>query len=230
MNQQYKQLVEKILSTGTPQKGRNGNTLIIPSHSFTVDFRTESPLLMLRKMHIKGIEGEFLTLVDEKPLTNKKQFEDKGCNYWKKWSGPNGSLNLDYYNELHPALERVINQIKEEPYSRRHVISLWNNEHAFDGSLSLHSCWHNLTFSVVGEELHMVWTQRSVDTMIGLPSDVMLAYYFMNYVSDETGYPIATCMFSLANVHIYEAHIDGAKELLTRSVNDSDKAIKFELF
>ena len=226
----YRQLVTTILTRGAVQDCRNGAQLIIPHYSFTIDNMENDHILKLRKMYYKGVIGEFLTLTSSTPLTNVSQFEAHGCNYWKDWAGPKGELNLDYYNELHPALENVIAQIKADPTSRRHVISLWNNENAFNDSLSLHSCWHNLTFSVIKNKLHLVWTQRSVDTMIGLPSDVYLAYLFMHLVAGECGLEIGSCMFSLANVHIYSRHLVGAYELLKRTTEDYDKPLKFELY
>lgn len=229
MNKEYKKLVKYILDNGELQECRNGNQLIIPSYSFTLDLRKDASILTLRKMYIEGIIGEFNTLISSDKLTNVSQFEANNCNYWKSWAGKNGELNLDYYNELHPALNNVINKIREDPASRRHVISLWNNEHAFDGSLSLHSCWHNLTFSVIQNVLHLTWTQRSVDTMVGLPSDVILADLFMQYVATATGTEVGSCMFALSNVHIYEEHIEGAKELLNRTQIDNSKPLKFEL-
>ena len=231
MTKEYKELIEYILNNGIEQGCRNGSQLIVPHYSFTLDFTNkENSKLKLRKMYYSGIEGEFKTLINSKhPLTNVSQFEANGCNYWKAWAKEDGSLNLDYYNALHPTLERVIEQIKNDPESRRHVISLWDNEHAFDGSLSLHCCWHNLTFSVIRGVLHMTWTQRSVDTMVGLPSDIYLAYKFMEYVANKCNLEIGTCMFSLSNVHIYSEHIDGAYELLNRTEEDYDKPLKFQL-
>lgn len=229
MTENYKKLVNHILDNGIEQDCRNGSQLIVPHYSFTINDMKNNHKLLLRKMYYNGVTGEFYTLIDEKPLTNVKQFEANGCNYWKDWAGPMGELNLDYYNELHPALENVIEQIKRDPESRRHVISLWNNEHAFDGSLSLHCCWHNFTFSVIAGVLHLTWTQRSVDTMIGLPADIYLAYKFMHYIANECNLEIGSCMFSLSNVHIYSEHIDGAKELLTRTAEDYNKPLKFKL-
>lgn len=230
INDEYKLLVSKILSEGTIQMCRNGSQLIIPHYSFTLDLGScDNHKLTLRKMFYKGVLGEFKTLVSPEPLTNVAQFEANGCNYWKDWTGVNGELNLDYYNEMHPALENVIEQIKQDPTSRRHVISLWNNEHAFDGSLSLHCCWHNLTFSVIDNTLHLVWTQRSVDTMVGLPSDIYLSYLFMLKVATECELEIGTCIYSLANVHIYSEHIDAAFEILKRTEADFDNPLKFEL-
>lgn len=229
MTENYKKLVKNILENGTEQDCRNGSQLIVPHYSFTINDMKNNHRLLLRKMYYKGVLGEFYTLIDEKPLTNVAQFEANGCNYWKDWAGPNGELTLDYYNELHPALENVIEQIKRDPESRRHVISLWNNEHAFNDSLSLHCCWHNLTFSVIAGVLHLTWTQRSVDTMIGLPADIYLAYLFMNHIANECNLETGSCMFSLSNVHIYSEHIEGAKELLTRTEEDYNKPLKFKL-
>lgn len=229
MNNEYKKLVRTILDSGIDQGCRNGRQRIIPSYSFTLDFRKQNHILTLRKMWYNGVDGEFKTLISPERLTNVSQFEANGCNYWKDWAGANGALNLDYYNELHPALYNVIEQIKRDPGSRRHVISLWNNEHAFNNTLSLHCCWHNLTFCVIAGVLHLTWTQRSVDTMVGLPADIYLAYKFMEYVANECNLVIGTCMFSLSNVHIYEEHLNSAVELLGRTKDDCDKPLKFEL-
>ena len=65
--------------------------------------------------------------------------------------------------------------------------------------------------------------------MVGLPSDIYLAYLFMDHVSKATGYAVGSCMFSLSNVHIYGEHTEGAIELLDRTEADFDKPLKFEL-
>ena len=225
----YKELVRTILNLGLVQEGRNGTQRIIPHYSFTIQHMETDHILKLRKMYYKGVMGEFLALISNNHLHNVSQFEEHGCNYWSKWAGKDGTLVLDYYNELHPQLEDVIEQIKVDPSSRRHVISLWNHTNVTSGTLSLPCCWHNLTFSVINRKLHLTWTQRSVDTMVGLPSDVYLAYLFMHLVAGECDLEIGSCMFALSNVHIYEEHILGAMELLKRTTEDYDKPLKFEL-
>ena len=227
----YKKLVSTILNEGTIQEARNGTQLIIPHYSFTLDLSSgQNHILKLRKYFVKGVEGEFKTLLSRtNPLTNVKQFEANGCNYWVKWAKEDGALNLDYYNQLHPALDNVIDQIKKDPYSRRHVISLWDNENAFNDSLSLHCCWHNLTFTVIDRTLHLTWTQRSVDTMVGLPADIYLSFLFMAYIAKLCDLKVGTCMYSLSNVHIYTEHVTGAYELLTRTTEDFDKPLAFLL-
>jgi len=237
LNTEYKKLVRTVLDEGYVVEGRNGKTLQIPFYSFTIDDMENDHLLTLRKMYTKGIEGEFNTLVSPIRLENVRQFERNECNYWKKWAGPDGELNLDYWNELHPALEDLIYNMRRDPYSRRHVISLWNNRRLTKEGLkeiSLPCCWHNMTFIVEKDRLHMVWTQRSVDVFYGLPSDIYLAYLFMNHIRDNINLyftdslKTASCMFSLANVHIYEEHIPCAKELLGRSAMDDEEKLPCE--
>jgi len=232
MTREYKDLVNHILQYGTDQSCRNGSQRIIPHWAMTLDFSDptqDNHILKLRKMWYKGIVGEFKTLIDPEPLTNVSQFEANGCNYWKAWAAGDGSINIDYANQMHPQLENLIAQIKADPDSRRHIIDLWNPENVANGSLSLPCCWHNLTFSVIADVVHLKWTQRSVDTMIGLPADIFLAYKFMQLVCTECDLKMGTCMFSLSNVHIYEEHLEGAAELLDRTEYDCDKILKFEL-
>ena len=234
MNKEYTDLVNHIMQYGIDQDCRNGSQRIIPHWSFTLDFSKsiDSAKLNLRRMYYGGVLGEFKTLIDPTPLTNVSQFEANGCNYWKDWAAEDGSITIDYANQMHPQLENLIEDIKTDPTSRRLMIDLWNPENVRDGSLSLPCCWHNLTFSVIAGVLHLKWTQRSVDTMIGLPADIFLAYLFMGYVVSETKLAMGTCMFALSNVHIYKEHFNGAECILERYRDGgdySDKPIKFKL-
>ena len=228
LTHEYKKLVDTILTDGIKQDCKNGSQLIIPHYAFTLDMQNhDNHILKLRKMYYTGVAGEFETLVSDEPLTNVNQFEANGCNYWSKWAGTDGELNLDYANMLKPQLTKLVESIKADENSRRHVIELWNHENI--ENLSLPCCWHGLTFSVIDGTLHLKWTQRSVDTMIGLPADIYLAYKFMELVATECSLVIGTCMFSLSNVHIYSEHIDNARLLLERSESDYGKPLTFEL-
>ncbi len=229
-NQLYRQLLIEIFTRGTKQEGRNGNTIVIPSYSFTIDDMANDHTMLLRKMYTKGIIGEFLTITDPKPLTNVRQFVLNSCPYWSNWADQeDGSLRLDYHDELMKQLPDVIEGIKNDPNGRRHVISLWNHTNVTTGVLSLPCCWWGMTFSVIDDTLHLTWGQRSVDTAVGLPSDVYLAYLFMNMVAEQTNLKIGSCMFSLSNVHLYEEHLDNAHELLTRTEEDYNRPLSFEL-
>ena len=209
----YKELLQTILDRGIWLESRNSRTLQIPFYSFTINSKDWK--LGVRPMHYKGTLGEFRTLMDlDNPLTNVSQFEANGCPYWDLWGGPGGSLKLAYYDNLHPQLEDIIEQIKVDLYSRRHVVDLWDHEQVQSGVLSLPSCWYNMTFIYTGEQLDLVWTQRSVDTYYGLPADIYLAYLFLQYVCEQANLPTGDIHFSLSNVHLYENQVQVAKEIL----------------
>lgn len=224
-NDKYKTLIRTVINTGSHQEGRNGQQKIIPAHSFTINHKDWR--LNLRKMHYKGVEGEFKTLISKTPLTNVQQFRDNGCNYWDMFAEVDGSINLDYYNELQKQLPGIIEQIKAEPHSRRHVIDLWNHENL--ENLSLPCCWYSMIFSVIGNTINIIWNQRSCDVALGLPSDVYLAHLFLKHIAEQTGTIPGVMTFNLANVHLYEQHINNAKILLTRTEQDYNTPLKFEL-
>ena len=119
----YRNLLAEILVDGEEMISRNGNTIQIPSYSFTLQDMANNCKLTMRKMFYKGVIGEFKTITDPTPLTNVKQFEANGCNYWEKWAGPKGELTLDYHDLLHPQLDDIVDNINKDPYSRRHVVA-----------------------------------------------------------------------------------------------------------
>ena len=232
MTNSYKALVRSVLTDGIKQSGRNGLQKVMPFYSFGLDFScpdAQTHMLKLRRMYYKGVQGEFLTLIDPAPLTNVSQFEVNGCNYWRPWAEADGSINIDYANQMHPQLENLILNIQTDPHSRRHMIDLWVPENVQSKSLSLECCWHNLTFSVIQGVLYMKWTQRSVDVMVGLPSDIYLAYLFMQHIAEHCNLVVGACMFSLSNVHIYEEHIQNAIAILDRTDEDWDVPLYFEV-
>ena len=228
-NQSYKKLVEQVLITGTWVESRNSQTLSIPFYSFIIKDLANDHKLLLRKQGVKGIEGEFKTLMSKTPLVNSAQFRANSCNYWEANAGPNGELRLDYYDELHAQLPNLVANIKSDPYSRRHKLELWNHKNVSSGVLSLPCCWTGFTISILENKLHMTFNTRSQDLMLGTQADVYIAWLFMKYLSEETGYATGDLMYTMSNVHLYEEHIPGAKELLTRTESDFDKKLSFEL-
>jgi thymidylate synthase len=227
-NEQYKQMVEHILKNGKHQTCRNGEQLIVPHYSFTINWKDWR--LNLRKMNYKGVYGEFLTFIDPKPLTKEKQFQDNGCPYWKMFADEDGNIRLDYHDELHKQLNWVVQQIISNPTDRGHVIDLWSPENVQSGVLSLRCCHYSYIFSVIGNEIHLVWNQRSGDTMLGIPSDVYLGHLLLKYIAEKTDKIPATMTFNFANAHIYLSHVENAKLLLMRDETDYNKPLKFQLF
>ena len=208
---EYIRLVEAIVNYGTDKEGRNGVTTSLFGAQLVVEELKmgQFPLLNGRKIHYKPVLGELAAFFRGPQYV--KDFEEQGCNYWSKWANQYGELELDYGNAWigkykdDNQITSVINSIKNEPNGRRHLISGWvpqNIEH-----LSLPCCHYAYQWYVDGEYLDMLWIQRSVDTMIGLPSDVVLAAAWNIIMADLTGYKPGRLIFQLGDVHIYQEHL-----------------------
>ena len=209
---EYVKLLQAITDYGRVKKGRNGHTTSIFGAQMTVNELRDGkfPLLNGRKTHYKPVLGELAAFF--KGPNTIKDFEDEGCNYWTKWAAKDGAIELDYGNGWITGVDQidaVIENIKYEPNSRRHLINGWYPQRVWSNALSLPCCHYSYQWYVDGEYLDMIWIQRSVDSMIGLPSDVVLAAAWNIIMAGLTGYKPGTLIFQLGDTHIYEEHIDG---------------------
>jgi thymidylate synthase len=215
--QNYWNLVGDILSNGKSTEGRNGKTLRLIGTQLKFDVRDNKfPILQMRHYPYEGVIGEFAAFCKEPKSI--KDFEEFGCNYWKKWADEDGKLRVDYGNAWFNfnganQIEWLRNEIKTNPNSRRLIISSWNPTNVISANLSLPCCHHTYQFIIDGDEMHMIWIQRSADTMLGIPADAILAALFLITLANETGYKPAEITMQFADTHIYEEHIVKATEL-----------------
>lgn len=186
-------------ATTTATFGRQLNFYELPQEVF--------PILQGRKIFWKGIVGEFAAFL--KGPKNLKDFTDQGCNYWKPWADKKGNLNVDYgnawidFNGINQ-LKEVVKSLKEDPNSRRHLISSWRPDKL--KSLSLPCCHYAYQWFINGKYLEMVWLQRSVDLIIGLPSDIILAALFNILMAQTIGLKPGKFVMQLGDCHIYTSH------------------------
>lgn len=213
----YVKLVEEVLETGHLRPSRAGNTLSTFSKSLTFDAVTY-PVIMGRKMNYAGVEAEFKVFITagENPITNVSQFQDAGCNYWNGFAGPDGELTLDYGNKWFNwdgvnQVSEVIDSLTEDPYGRRHIISGWDPR----SNPTLKCCHLYYQFYVNGDnKLNLFWLQRSADLMLGVPSDAVLALELLQYICAHTGYAPGEVKMEFVDCHIYEDHLEPAREYL----------------
>jgi len=214
----YAQLVREILTEGEERQTRNAPTRAVFGKMLVVDSlcHDEFPILEGRKMYPTGVFGEMAAFL--KGPKSIADFEKEGCNYWSKWGEDDGSINLDYgnswldYNGINQ-LEQVLNSLATDPTGRRHIISGWRPDNIAKLSLP---CCHLLYqwFVTASGELEMIWYQRSVDTMIGLPSDVLLAAAWNIMMADQLGLKAGKLTFMLGDTHIYLSHMSKTMEYL----------------
>lgn len=212
----YVKLIKKILKTGERRESRAGAAISIFGEKLEVDISKHFPLLLGRKIFVKPIAGELAAMF--KGPKNKSDFIEQGCNYWNEFSGQQGELNLDYGNSWIDfngvnQLEELVKTLKTNPLDRRMIISGWRPDKLKNLSLP---CCHLLYQWYVreGKYLDMVWYQRSVDTMIGLPADIILAAIWTKLLANECGFTPGKINMMLGDTHIYTNHLDGTMQYL----------------
>ncbi len=198
----YAQLVTEVMTEGTIRETRNGETVSVFGTSIKFDIaETGLPLLSLRKIFTKGVVGEFKGFLQDAKTV--EEFQALGCPYWDLWAGEDGKLELDY-----PPREQwdaLIEGIKNDPGSRRHMINVWNHERLDE--LSLPCCHFNYQFYVRNGFIDMIWTQRSLDVAIGLPSDLVLSALYLAEIGRQTGLKPGTVRMNFGDTHIYKEHM-----------------------
>jgi len=197
----YADLVNEVMKEGTVRETRNGETVSIFGTSIKFDIaETGLPLLSLRKIFTKGVVGEFKGFLQDAKTV--EEFRALGCPYWDLWAGEDGKLELDY-----PPREQwdaLIEGIKNDPGSRRHMINVWNHDRLDD--LSLPCCHFSYQFYVRDGFIDMIWTQRSLDVAVGLPSDLILSALYLSEIGRQTGLKPGTVRMNFGDTHIYKEH------------------------
>lgn len=224
--QDYKQLIREVLMAELRQ---TRNAITASTFGKTLDVhelrKGSFPLLTSRKAYPKSVLGE-LAAFFRGPKT-LKDFEKFGCNYWKQWADDDGSIRVDYGNKWIDfaginQLEMVLRSLAEDPTGRRHVVTGWDPSTLATASLP---CCHMMYQFYVDNDgyLDMLWYQRSVDVMIGLPSDVILAAAWTVLFAQLLGYKPGSIKMVFGDTHIYESHFDNAYVYLNKPIFEPPK-------
>lgn len=203
------ELVSRIYLSSNYRDTRNGSTTSVFGTTLVLDSLEEGifPILRARKIFWKGVVGELATFLQGPKSV--EHFQDNGCNYWNSWAQSGQDLELDYgnawldFNGVNQ-LETVVKSLKEDPNGRRHVISGWRPDRLAE--LSLPCCHYAYQWYVNGDSLEMIWTQRSLDVMIGLPSDIILAALWNILMAQTVGLKPGKLRFNFGDTHIYDDH------------------------
>lgn len=232
----YSELVNRILHSGEKRPSRAGDTYSVFGEAITIDVSESFPLLHGRKMHYKGVLGELAAFLrGPKHVDDFKKF---GCNFWDEWANKeDGSITLDYgnawldfngVNQLDALVEKLINN----PHDRRMLISNWRPDRLAELSLP---CCHMFYQWYVRDRTHldMLWYQRSVDTMVGLPSNIISAATWNIILANQCGYKPGRVKMVLGDTHIYANHVPQTLDYLRQLKDFTSKrslySIKYEI-
>ena len=233
---QYLELLDHVLRDGTEKHDRTGTgTISVFGYQMRFDLSEGFPLMTTKKMHLKSIIHELLWFISGE--TNIRYLTDNGVRIWNEWADADGNLGPVYGSQWRswPAdggrkidqLSDVIESIKKNPDSRRHIVSAWNVGEI--ENMALPPCHILFQFYVAGGKLSCQLYQRSCDIFLGVPFNIASYALLTLMVAQVTGLKPGEFIHTLGDAHIYLNHIEQVKMQLTRepynlpvmTINDS---------
>mgnify|MGYP003626704525 FL=1 len=216
---QYNKIAKNILKTGELRNTRSGWTYSLPFQELNASLKHNMfPLLTCREIFYKGVAGEYAAMI--RGPKNIKDFQKWGCNYWNEWGDiSSGDLRLDYgnlwidYNGINQ-IEELIKTIKYDPHSRRLLINGWRP----NNNLSLPCCHYSYQFYVSNNSIDLLWTQRSGDWMVGVPSDMTFAAIMLICIANLCDLTPRNIKMIIGDAHIYLEHKLNAKLQIEKEI------------
>jgi thymidylate synthase len=220
---QYLDLLQHILDHGRPKADRTGTgTLSIFGHQARYDLAEGFPLLTTKKLHFRSIAYELLWFL--RGETNVRFLRDNSVTIWDEWADPQGELGPVYGYQWRswPApdgrhvdqVTAVVEQIRQNPNSRRLIVSAWNV--ADLPRMALAPCHLLFQFYVVDGRLSCQMYQRSADVFLGVPFNIASYSLLTLMLAQVTGLQPGEFIHTLGDAHLYLNHLDQARLQLTR--------------
>ena len=220
--QEYLDLLEKVKNSGKPKGDRTGTgTISVFGHQMRFNLEDSFPLLTTKKIHFKSVAYELLWFL--KGDTNINYLKENGVSIWDEWADENGDLGPVYgkqwrkwegKNNIHDQVTEVIKQIKDNPDSRRHIVSAWNV--ADIPSMALAPCHILFQFYVQDGRLSCQLYQRSADIFLGVPFNIASYALLTHMIANICDLKVGEFVHTLGDAHLYNNHIDQAEEQLSR--------------
>jgi thymidylate synthase len=238
--QQYLGLLADILANGVQRGDRTGTgTLGVFGRQIRFDLAKGFPLLTTKKLHLRSIIVELLWFL--RGDTNIAYLKDHGVSIWDEWADASGDLGPVYGKQWRSwtapdgrvidQISAVVKSLKENPNSRRHIVSAWNPADVDD--MALPPCHCLFQFFVAEGRLSCQLYQRSADVFLGVPFNIASYALLTLMVAKATGLQPGEFVHSFGDAHLYLNHIDQAREQLSRQPLDfptMDLADKTDLF
>ena len=221
--QQYQNLLRFILNNGTEKTDRTGTgTISYFGYQMRFNLNEGFPLVTTKKLHFKSIIYELLWFLNGD--TNIKFLKENGVNIWNEWAGENGELGPVYgkqwrswqgaNNETIDQVSDAVNQIKNNPDSRRIIISAWNVADLKD--MALMPCHALFQFYVADGRLSCQLYQRSADVFLGVPFNIASYALLTMMIAQVCDLEAGDFIHTFGDVHIYNNHIEQVRLQLER--------------
>ncbi len=220
---QYLDLIKHVLANGVEKSDRTGTgTKSVFGYQMRFDLSEGFPLLTTKKVHLKSIIHELLWFL--KGDTNVRYLQENGVRIWNEWADENGDLGHiygyqwrswpDYQGGHIDQISQAIDQIKNNPDSRRIIVSAWNVAEV--PNMALPPCHSFFQFYVANGKLSLQLYQRSGDIFLGVPFNIASYALLLMMVAQVTGLEPGEYVHTLGDAHIYTNHFDQINEQLSR--------------
>jgi thymidylate synthase len=220
----YEDLLALVLETGTPKADRTGTgTRSVFGHQMRFDLAQGFPLVTTKRVHLRSIVGELLWFL--RGDSNVRWLQEHGVSIWDEWADADGELGPVYGVQWRSwptpdggtvdQLAQLLDNLRADPDSRRHVVSAWNV--ADIPSMALAPCHAFFQFYVADGRLSCQLYQRSADLFLGVPFNIASYALLTHMVAQQVGLEAGDFVWTGGDCHIYDNHVDQVREQLTRA-------------
>ena len=220
---QYEDFMRHVFTTGVPKNDRTGTgTVSVFGHQMRFDLSAGFPLVTTKKVHLRSVVGELVWFL--RGDTNVRWLQERGIGIWDEWADADGNLGPVYGHQWRSwgtpdgrrvdQLQLVIDQIRSNPDSRRHIVSAWNVADIPD--MALPPCHTMFQFYVADGALSCQLYQRSADVFLGVPFNIASYALLTHLVAHVTGLRVGDFVHTLGDTHLYANHLDQARVQLAR--------------
>lgn len=220
----YLDLMRHIRENGTPKEDRTGTgTLSVFGAQLRFDLSAGFPLLTTKKVHLKSIIHELLWFL--KGSTNIEYLTQNGVTIWDEWADKNGDLGPVYGHQWRSwptkdgghidQISKVIDDLKKNPDSRRHIVSAWNVSDI--DKMALAPCHTFFQFYVAGGKLSCQLYQRSADFFLGVPFNIASYALLTMMVAQVCDLEVGDFVHTFGDCHLYVNHLTQTDEQLSRT-------------
>jgi thymidylate synthase len=219
----YLDLLQDILDNGVHKGDRTGTgTQSVFGRQLRYDLSEGFPLVTTKRIHLKSVIHELLWFLSGD--TNIAYLKENGVKIWDDWADENGDLGPVYGSQWRTweapngekidQIAAVVDSIKNNPDSRRHLVSAWNV--AEINNMKLPPCHFAFQFYVAEGKLSCMLTMRSVDTFLGLPFNIASYALLTHMIAQQCDLEVGEFIWSGGDVHIYSNHVEQVKTQLER--------------
>lgn len=228
--QQYHDLIQRILKEGTKKEDRTGTgTISVFGHQMRFDLSEGFPLVTTKKVHLRSIIHELLWFLSGD--TNIRYLKENGVSIWDEWADEDGNLGPVYGSQWRSwptadgkhidQIKKVVDQLKNNPDSRRIIVSAWNV--AEIENMALPPCHAFFQFYVADGKLSCQLYQRSADTFLGVPFNIASYALLTMMMAQVCGLKAGDFVHTFGDAHLYSNHIEQAKLQLSREIRPLPK-------